>query len=471
MISETAIAETAAAFDWTSYIESRWDDISEPVGNVLTTGGPPRFRDHNFTNSFGFRRRNTLGAEFDISQRVGFENSNSRFFIPNNQGTARLMLSYTQPLLRRAGYVYNTSLTVLAELDLRIAEDAFSRSLQDILYELTRAYWDLYRERAALLQERRLAQRAGEIVDELESRRDIDVRRSDFLRAHAAVEARQAAIVRSEFGVRVAEARIRALVNDPLLGDTDNVELLPQDTLPTCRVAFNLPQSLAIALQRRPEIDQALQRIKAASVRMRMSENEVLPVLNLVLETYVSGLEGQSDMGRAWEDQFNLGEPSYAVGLQYETPILRRAAESRLQRRRIELRNLQSQLRVTIETLKLEVEVAVYEVIAAYRAMLAQHRAMEAAVAEVDYITQLWYRLPVKQSTPGTILQDLLDAQVRLAAVELGFLQAHVAYNLAQVKHKKAVGLLLQCDAAAASNAAAGRRNERAEWSKDGRMS
>jgi outer membrane protein len=455
-IGKTAIAETAAAFDWTSFIESRWDDISEPVGNVLTTGGPPRFRDHKFSNSVGFRRRNTLGAEFDISQRLGFENSNSRFFLPNDQGTARLTLSYTQPLLRRAGHVYNTSLIVLAEHDLRIAEDEFTRKLQGILFELTRTYWNLYLNRAALLQERRLAGRASEILDELESRREIDVRQSDFLRARAAVEARQAAIVRSELDVRVTEARIRSLVNDPLLGETENVELLPQDRLPTHQVVCDLPQSLSIALTRRPEMDQALQRIKAASVRMRMSENELLPVLNLVLESYISGLEGESDIGQAWQDQFSVGEPSYAVGLQYEIPIQRRAAKARYQRRRIELRNLQSQFRVTVETLKLEVEVAVYEVTAAYHEMLAQHRAMEAAVAEVDYITQLWYRLPLNQSTPGTILQDLLNAQVRLAAAEFGFLRAHVAYNLAQVNHKMAIGLLLQCDQAAASNAPAG---------------
>jgi hypothetical protein len=39
LIRRTAIVEADAAFDWTRYFETRWDDLNDPVGNSLTVGG------------------------------------------------------------------------------------------------------------------------------------------------------------------------------------------------------------------------------------------------------------------------------------------------------------------------------------------------------------------------------------------------------------------------------------------------
>jgi outer membrane protein TolC len=443
LVRETAIAEAAAAFDWTSFIETRWDDLSEPVGSLLTTGGPPRFRDHILSSSVGLRRGNTWGGDFEISQGVGFENNNSVFFVPNNQGTAQLTLSYTQPLLRGAGHVYNTSLTVLAAIETEIAQDEFSRQLQEHLLQVTRAYWELYLERGAVLQKKRLIQQASEILAHLESRREIDAVESQIVRARSAVATRRADILRTEFAVRAAEARLRALVNDPLLGEPASVELLPLDHFQSRFVPVDLRQSLTTAFQRRPEVDQALQQIKAASVRLKMSQRELLPLLNVVLQTYASGLQGNGDIGQSLFDQFSVGEPSYSAGLQYEAPIWNRAAKARLTRRRLETRQLQSQFQVTVAQLQLDVEITVNEITTAYRAMQARHRAMLAAALQVEYVRERWLLLAAENDSASLMLEDVLEAQERLADAEFGFLEAGFAYSLAQVNHKKAIGTLL----------------------------
>ncbi len=231
LISETAITAADAAFDWTTFLETRWDDLSEPVGNTLTTGGPDRFRDHIVSYEMGVRRRNAWGGELEIGQQFGHQNNNSIFFVPNDQGTARLTLNYTQPLLRGAGRVYNTSLTVLAQFDTGIAQVEFSRQLQNHLVDVTRSYWTLYLERGKLLQQRRLLESGVDILAELESRSEIDALQSQIVRARSAVASRRADLVRANFDIRTAEARIRALVNDPVLGDTLSTELLPQEQL------------------------------------------------------------------------------------------------------------------------------------------------------------------------------------------------------------------------------------------------
>lgn len=444
LIRQTAITEADAAFDWEAFMETRWNDISEPVGNTLTTGGPPRFRDHDWTYSAGARRKNTYGGRFEAAQRFGHRNNNSVFFLPNNQGTSRLTLSYTQPLLRAAGRVYNTSLTVLAAIDAEIAQDEFVRQLQSHLLEVTRAYWGLHLERGALVQRRRVYERALETLKELEGRQRVDAVESQLVRVRAAVTERRAELVRAYTAVKNAQERIQALVNDPELAMIDGLELVPIDTPTRDMVPVDMQSSLSIALQQRPEIGQAVKQIKASCVRLNMAKNELLPQLDAVLETYVSGLQGNSDIGGAWVDQFSEGEPSYSVGLQYSIPIWRRAGNARLQRRRLEVRQLQNQFRSTVETLMLEVKVAVREVSTSYREASAKYESMLAAQKQLEFIQARWKHLPGEDRSVGLYLEDLLNAQERLAATEFGFLKAQTTYSLSLMNLKRAMGTLLQ---------------------------
>lgn len=443
LISETEITSADAAFDWTAFLDARWDDLSEPVGSTLTTGGPERLSDHNANVEIGLRRRNVVGGEFEVGQRLGHQTNNSVFFVPDDQGTARLSLSYTQPLLRGAGRVYNSSLTVLARLDTSISRDEFERQLQDHLLDITQSYWQLYLERGQLLQRQRLLRRGVAILEELESRQSIDALQSQIVRARAAVENRRAELVVSRLAIRTAEARIRSLVNDPALGDTLTIELLPMEQLNNAPIAVDLQAAVATALQLRQEMTVALKQIKAACVRMNMSKQETLPLLNLVLETYIAGLEGDSNVGRAIREQFSDGAPSYGVGLQYEYPIWNRAATSKLQKRRLEVRRLQHEFRATAASLTLEVEVAVHEVNAAFESLSAKKRAMEAASVEVDYLRERWRLLPTDNGSASLLLEDLLDAQERLTEAERGLLQSALEYALSQVKYKRATGELL----------------------------
>lgn len=444
LIRDTAIIEADAAFDWATFMETAWNDTNEPVGSTLTTGGPPRFRDSRFDFEAGLRRQTGLGGQFEAGQRYGHENSNSIFFVPNDQGTSRLTLSYTQPLLRGAGRAYNTSLIVLAQIDSAIARDDFSRQLQEHLLEITRSYWTLYLERASLLQRQRLYDRGQEILQELEYRETIDAVQNQIVRARAAVASRKSDLFRAAAAVKNAEGRIRALVNAPDLGVLDEFELTPGDLPTTQFIPVDMCESLEMAIRSRPEINVAMKQIKASAVRLKMSKNELLPLLDVVLETYVAGLKGNSGVGRAVEQQFADGSPSYTAGLQFEVPLRNRAARARFQRRNLELRQFESQFQNTLQALQLEIEIAVREVQTTYREIEANFQSMRAAEAEVDYIAHRWELLPGEDRSASLILEDLLAAQERLAAEEFEFANSQVNYNLALMNLKRTMGTLLQ---------------------------
>jgi outer membrane protein TolC len=456
LIRETAIAEARANFDWVSFLESRWNDVSEPVGNLLTTGHSlpgslvpiqqDRYRDEHLTARGGLRRRNTLGGQLEIAQEVGRQRTNSDYFIPERQGTSRIAVTFTQPLLRGAGGCYNRSLIVLAELDAATGADELSRELQNRLVQVSTAYWQLYLNRGRLLQKRRLLMEAEQILGELENRSELDVLRSQVARARAAVESRSAEIARAETEVRNTESLLRSLVNDPSLGSSQHHELIPQDTPMVIPRALDRVESVETALRNRPEVSQAVKQIRAASVRLRMSKNELLPALNVILDTYVSGLRDNYDIGAAWLDQYRLGEPTYSAALEYELPLGNRLAKARYQRRQLELRQLEADLKATMENLRQEVEVAVAEVLTAYQEMTANHRSMEAAAVNVDYVHDRWQLLPGSDHSASFLLDDLLSAQERLSAAEYAFLQAQVAYNVDQMLYQQSLGTLLQSE-------------------------
>ena len=447
MIRRTAIIEADSAFDWTRFLSTRWDDLNDPVGSTLTVGGNgTRYLNEQWVGSGGVRRRNRQGGSIDISQQIGWQRTNSNFFVPNPQGTARLVLGYTQPLLRGRGRIYNESLTVLAKLDTRIANDEFRRQLQSHLLEVTRAYWTLYLERGVLFQKMNSYKRANEIYKMLDRRRSVDAQQSQIVSAKASATTRYAELIRARMSVKNAEARIRALVNDPNLGEFEEIEIIPIDSPNTMVFEAEMREAMEFAIQNRPEILQALKQIKAGQIRFGMTKNELLPQLDLITQAYVAGLRDEGDIGRAFNQQFTTGSPGYSVGLNYEVPIGNRPAGARALRRRLELRQLKSQYATTLQTVKLEVEIAVREITTSQQELVATKQAMEARSAQLDALTKRWEQLPGEDVSSSLALENLLVSQERLADAEFEFLQSQLTYSLATMNLKQTTGLLLRTE-------------------------
>ena len=216
-------------------------------------------------------------------------------------------------------------------------------------------------------------------MSSLDQRRGLDTRAGQIARAKSAVDARAAELIRSDLEIRNAESRVRALVNDPDLGLADQFELLPSEYPMTNSVPLNMVDSVATAMQNRPELQQAMKEIRGSAVRLGMARNELLPALDLVLESYVAGLRGDARYLESIGDQFSEGAPSYTAGLKFDLPWKNRAARSRELQRRIELRRMESQLEATLDTLRFEVEVAVREVEVTYREFVARSNSVSAS--------------------------------------------------------------------------------------------
>ncbi len=444
LIRETAIIEADATFDWNAYHDTYWYDNSDPVGSTLTVGADQeRFNDHQLSLNTGFRRKTRSGGQLEIGQRTGWQQNNSVFFVPNPQSTSRLTLNYSHPLLKGGGNAYNQSLVLLAEIDRNISDDEFSRQLQSHLLEVTRAYWSTYLERGLYLQQLSSFNRAEKIADILRKRSKIDATQNQITSANAALEQRRANLLRAKMATQNADAKLRALVNDPTLGTSLENELIPTDAPVLSQSQVSIPESMRIAFQIRPEVTQALKQINAAAIRINMAKNELLPMLNLVTETYIAGLSENRELVRSWTRQFDTGSPGYSIGVAYEIPIGNRAANARLTRRQLEFRQLQSQYMTTIETVRFEVEVAVREVKTSEGELKAKKAAMEARAKQLKALMIRWEKLPGENVTATLALENLLLAQERLQVAESEYLRSQLTYNLSFMNLKRATGTLL----------------------------
>ena len=448
LIRETAVQEADSAFDWVRYLDAAWNDTSEPVSNALTVGGNgTRFNDQTYQATGGVRRTTRSGGQLDISQRFGWQDNNSQFFIPNDQATGRLTLSYTHPLLRGRGAAYNNAIVFLAQLDSEVAQDEFLSILQDELLEITRAYWNLHLERATLAHQLRLYLRTQEIHRTLAARQVVDAQGTQLVLAASALENRRAELIRAQTAVTNSETRLRGMLNAQELGNSDQVELIPVEPLPDFHMQTDLQNELQVALQNRPEVRAAVQQVKAGSVRLGVAQNELLPALNLVTQGYLSGLQGDSDFTRAFGDQFSVGRPSYSVGFQYELPVGNRLAKSRVCRRQHELTRLQTEYARALEAVTTEVDIAVRELHTSYREIVAKRRALAAAEAEVSTIDKRWQRMIDGNGTSSLNLESLLRAQERVTEAEREYVTSQLTYSLAMVNLKRSNGTLLQSEA------------------------
>ena len=297
-----------------------------------------------------------------------------------------------------------------------------------------------------LAHQLRLYLKTQEIFNTLKARQIVDTQRTQLVTAGSALENRRSDLIRARTAVTNAETRLRGLINAPELGNSDQAELVPAELPAMNFFDTSLQAEIQKALQHRPEIQAAIKQVKAGSEQLGIAQHELLPALNLVTQTFLNGLRGDSDFSGSFGDQFSTGRPSYSLGIQYELPIGNRLAKARLCRRQHEVARLQDEYARAIEAVQTEVDIAVRELKTAYLEIPAKHRALQAAEAEANTIEQRWLRLIDGSGTSSLNLESLLRAQERVTEAEREYVNSVLTYNLAMINLKRSNGTLLQSE-------------------------
>ncbi len=449
LIRELQVVEADSLFDPLAFVKTAFNDRNDPVGNTLTTGGPPFLEDHLWNGEFGVRRKARTGANIELGQRLGFHNSNSVFFLPQDQGTATLALTVTQPLLRGRGRFVNESQVLIAQAQSGTAWDTFANELQDELQQVAISYWRLVYDRTVLLQKKQSVERGEQVLRLLEGRHNLDSSPSQIARARSAVETRRTGLANAYRDVKNAETEIRRRIADQDWAQASSVELLPQELITPEQAPFELDDVVRTALEYRREIQEAIHRARIAGIQQDVGENELLPELSLLIGGYVSALNGDSGVFRSWADQFE-NKPGYNVGLNFEMPYGNRAARSRLTQRKLQMVKIRAEVEEAIQRVIAESQVAVRRLDSAQQTRQSAYIAILAAIDDLIHQNKRWEAFALVEGdaidgqNPTLLLNQLLDSQERLAAAELIFAQAEFEIKAAEVGLYRTMGTLLR---------------------------
>ncbi len=450
LIRELQIVEADAEFDVQQYVRSQFEDRVDPVGNSLTVGtGESFLKDNIWSADMGLRKKSRNGANWELNQRLGFQNSNSDFFVPQDQGTATLALNVTQPLLRGRGNYYNQSQILIAQATNNAAWQTFHGELQDELLGVVSSYWDLYLNRSVYLQKKRNVERGQKVLSRLEGRAGLDSLPSQIARARSSVQTRRTELANALRDVRNAETEVRRRIADNSWMNGGGAELIPGE-LPTTET-FQLPleQVVYAALEHRPEVQEAMSRARIAAVQRDVSANEIMPELSLLMGSYVSSLRGDTGIGNAFQDQFGQVKPGYSVGVNFELPYGNRAARSRLAQRQLQVKKIKHEVDEVMQSVIAESQVALRRVASASETLVAATEAIRAAHADRNQFEKRWESFALVEGdladgqNPTTVLDQLLDSQDRLASAELVYVQAERELKVSEVALQRAMGTLL----------------------------
>jgi len=444
-VQQQVVQFEQAAFDWRAFLDAEYDDLNDPVGNTLTTGNNSNRFENNLVNSTGgLKRKTESGGQFEASQKFGHQYNNSIFLLPNPQATSRMELSFRQPLLSRAGTVYNQNQIVLARINANLVGDETLQEIQNHLFSVAEVYWKLYRARAEFFQRQKLLASAQNVLNTLDGRNELDTIPRQILRARAAVARAESRMQRAVTDIRNAESQLRLLVNDPAMLNSGPIEFTPTEMPATIPSPTGLRESLQEALINRPDISQAIRQMRASGVRLGVSKSEMLPKLDFIVTTYVAGLQNRAQIADSFGNQFSQGRPGYTVGMEFEVPLGNRAAKARVEQRQWELRRAINGFRATVETSLTEVEIACREVDTSWRELLGKYEAMLAAQNEVRYLQDRFEVLPAVEESSMLLLENLLDGYERLADEESAFAQAQANYALSIIQLRRTTGMLMR---------------------------
>jgi outer membrane protein len=443
-VTQAQISAAEAAFDWTLFQNLNWTNQDSPRVGTAFVGSAPSPRvdvQQSLVSTTGLRRTMVSGGRMTVQQELSYVDNNTpgQANSPNPAQQAAFTLQVDQPLLRNFGSdVTQAEIRVLRNAE-RGAVQVLKRDLIRVVTETERGYWDLVLAYHELKILTRLLERGEQVRDQLRERVRLDANRAQIADAVSRVERRKVDVMRAQTNIRIISDRIKALVNDPALPIGSEIILAPADEAVDQQIKFSLVESLRIAIQNRPEVQQAILAIDDASIRQVVSDNQRLPDLTLRLQARWASLD--DNLGQAIGSEFNGNFVDYLVGAAFEIPVGNRRAEAEYRRRRLERMQSVLAYRNTLQQIVAEVKTALYRTLEAYR-QISQTEDARLAAAESLRILQV--EKEIDQGITVERLEVELNSQERLAIAEREEAQARVGYNAQLSDLFAAMGTTLQ---------------------------
>ncbi len=411
------------------------------LDNPLTT------TDNTLTNLFLYQGFSTgLQAQAGVSDTNDINLSGLSYADPLRH--PNLIFQATQPLLRGAGFNVNRRYIKISENNQRVSRLVFRQQLIDLIYGVSRLYYDLVSLNEDVGVRKETLAAAQQLYSDDKAQVEVGTLAPlELTRVEALLASAELDLTRSQGLVRQQEAVVKSMVSRTGSADADlqAVRILPTDTIvvPEHPETFNTPQLIEQGLANRADLAQAGIQVENGEITVKASRNNVRPEIDAIgaVQSHGAiGYTGFTPIGGVPLPPTTTGVSQasvYEAGVQLSLPFRNRIAradaardEMQLRQMQVRVQQLQNQIRDEIENAAIAVDVARTAYSAAVRSRVYQEQLLQAEKEKYS----------VGASTNFFIVQD----ESTLAQARSTEVVARSTYVKSKVALQRALGTLME---------------------------
>jgi outer membrane protein TolC len=392
------------------------------------------------------------GGSFSIGWTNTRSSTNSTFYFLNPAYNSGLTFSLSQSLLRGFGTDVNRAQIEVARRNRDISQVQFEQTVIAAVQAVENAYWNLIYAIDNLKVKQHSLSLAQDLLDQTRTRVRIGTSAPiDIVQAEATVASREVDIIVAENQVGNAADVLKDLMGFENPSDW-NSHIVPTDSLEVTTATVDLGQSIAEALQRRPDLRQLALQTEISQINVLTARNSTLPQLNFGVTYGFSGVGGTQTItdpntGQVietipggWSDPLsqilNRDYQQWSAGLIFSLPLENTTAKANLAQQRFALSAAKQDTALAQQRIVLEVRNAVRVLDASAKAILAAVKSRELAERNLDAEQK-------KFANGMSTAFQVVKIQDDLASAQASELQARVTYRQAEATYRTAVGTML----------------------------
>lgn len=344
-------------------------------------------------------------------------------------------VSGTQPLLRDFGFGATLASVRIARTNRQISEWQFRQSVIDVVTQVKRAYFDLALAEAYLRSATSSRDLAAGLLAENEKRFKVgSMSEYDVTSARARVATREDQVLQANRQVHDAENFLKQLLTDDrspaLLREHIVLAALP----PAPIVVVDPAEDFQVALDHRPDYQQARLVLQRTGINRRLQRNQLLPRVDLVGSYGYNGYDPTRSASR--QQVADRDYHSYSWGIVASVPLTFTTERGRYRAAKLREQQAETQLQDLEQNIVVLVGNAAGQIETAQKRIQANRRARELAQATLDAEEK---RLRVGQGSTFFVAQQ----QELVAYAEVQEANAHADYHKALAEYDRQLGVTL----------------------------
>ncbi|MCK4429815.1 MAG: TolC family protein, partial [Candidatus Aminicenantes bacterium] len=233
------------------------------------------------------------GGSFTMRLSGNKYDTNRQFQTINPRYGSTLRFNFNQPLLKNFGFNISRKEIIVAKNNRDISEINFKKALQDIIFSVEDAYWNLVYSIEILKVRKQSFDLAQDLLEK--NKRAVEVGTMapiEILNAQSEVATREADILDAEATVKNNEDILKTIINLAAEEELELVKIIPKDKPEYEKKELNLDEALLIAMNNRPDLQASRVDLKNKEINLSYTRNQLLPDLSLNASYWSPGVSG-----------------------------------------------------------------------------------------------------------------------------------------------------------------------------------